>query len=224
LEIGQSAAVVGGKGCVGGSPSGSRELRLKVDPGYNTADNSGSDNDSSSTEFSIAEKSKKRSKKSSPTSEKSVPKKSKKADEVPFLSNPYQPIAPEDYEPDKELSNEEEQYKENYPEFPNLTSSMPHSAGQQPLSTDPIQSQQPHQPKKKHVPPIIIDDPSNTVQLIKSFNELTDSKVEGKLLSNNRLKVFPTSAEAHRTIRKEITKKILNLTPVKWRMNVNLRS
>ncbi|GBL88885.1 hypothetical protein AVEN_179779-1 [Araneus ventricosus] len=198
-------------------------MRLKVGPGYNTADNSGSDSDSSSTEFSIAEKSKKRSKKSSPTSEKSVPKKSKKA-EVPFLSNPYQPLAPEDYEPDMELSNEEEQYKENYPKFPNLTSAMPHSASQQLLSTDPIQSQQPPQSKKKYVPPIIIDDPSNTAQLIKSFNELTDSKVEGKLLSNNRLKVFPTSAEAHRTIQKEITKKIINLTPLKWRMNVNLRS
>ncbi|GBO07199.1 Nucleic-acid-binding protein from transposon X-element [Araneus ventricosus] len=174
-------------------------------PGYNTADNSGSDSDNSSTEFSNTEKSKKRTKKSSPTAEKSVSKKSKKAEEVPFVSNPYQPIAPEDYEPDMELSNEEEQY----PEFPNLTSVMPPSASEQPLSTDPIQSQQPPQPKKKYVPPIIIDDPSNTAQLIKSFNELTDSKVEGKLLSNNRLKVFPTSAEAHRTIQKEITKKNL---------------
>ncbi|GBO41541.1 hypothetical protein AVEN_176920-1, partial [Araneus ventricosus] len=80
-----------------------------------------------------------------------------------------------------ELSNEEEQYKENYPEFPNLTSVMPTSASEQPLSTDPIQSRQPPQPKKKYVPPIIIDDPSNTAQLLKSFNELTDSKVEGKL-------------------------------------------
>ncbi|GBN59733.1 hypothetical protein AVEN_64614-1 [Araneus ventricosus] len=130
--------------------------------------------------------------------------------DVPFVSNPYQPIAPEDYEPDMELSNEEEQYKENYPEFPNLTSVMPPSASEQPLSTDPIQSQQPPQPKKKYVPPIIIDDPSNTAQLIKSLMSLTILKLKANL-SNNRLKVFPTSAEAHRTIQKEITKK--NLKP-----------
>ncbi|GBO13196.1 hypothetical protein AVEN_47864-1 [Araneus ventricosus] len=76
-------------------------------------------------------------------------------------------------------------------------------------SFHPIQSQLPPQPKRKYVPPIIIDDPSNTAQLIKSFNELTDSKVEGKLLPNSRLKVFPTSADAHRTIQEELTKKNL---------------
>ncbi|GBO11590.1 hypothetical protein AVEN_250801-1 [Araneus ventricosus] len=81
---------------------------------------------------------------------------------------------------------------------------MHSSASDHPLSTDSIRSQLPPQPERKYAPPIIIDDPSNAAQLIKSFNELTDSKVEGKFLPNNRLKVFPTSADAHRDIQEEL--------------------
>ncbi|GBN96081.1 hypothetical protein AVEN_106024-1 [Araneus ventricosus] len=147
-------------------------------PKYNITVNSGSNSDSSSTEFSNAKKSKKRSK-NIHQHQKNRCLRNRKVEEVPFLSNLYQPIAPKYYEPHMGLSNEEEQYKENYPELPNLAIAMPPSAGDQQLNTGSIQNQLPPKPKRKYVPPIIIDDPKNTAQLIKYLNELTDSKVEG---------------------------------------------
>ncbi|GBN97933.1 hypothetical protein AVEN_150290-1 [Araneus ventricosus] len=107
-----------------------------------------------------------------------------------------------------ELYNEEENYNKDFPVLPQNQEFVP--------PTDQISSQQQdvNQPKlqaaekRVNVLPIIIYNPTNAAILIKSFNDITDTIVEGKMIDKDRLKDFPSSADAHRKIEKEINKKI----------------
>ncbi|GBM30089.1 hypothetical protein AVEN_78494-1 [Araneus ventricosus] len=88
---------------------------------------------------------------------------------------------------------------------------------QNPDSCDGVSSQQQdvNQPqsqaakKRVSVPPIIIDNPTNSTLLIKSINDITESIVEGKMIEKDRVKVSPSSADAHRKIQIEISEQKL---------------
>ncbi|KAF8789882.1 Exonuclease mut-7 like protein [Argiope bruennichi] len=58
--------------------------------------------------------------------------------------------------------------------------------------------------KKSYVPPIFIDEPKNSAGLLSKFCEITKTKIMGRFLPNNRLKVFPPNADAHRAIQRQI--------------------
>ncbi|KAF8789881.1 Nucleic-acid-binding protein transposon like protein [Argiope bruennichi] len=58
--------------------------------------------------------------------------------------------------------------------------------------------------KKSYVPPIFIDEPRNSAGLLSKFSEITKTKIMGRFLPNNRLKVFPPNADAHRVIQRQI--------------------
>ncbi|GBN30813.1 hypothetical protein AVEN_125638-1 [Araneus ventricosus] len=55
--------------------------------------------------------------------------------------------------------------------------------------------------KKTYVPPIIIDQATNTKALLSEFNQLTGTLITGRCMGG-KLKIFPTTAEAHRAIRR----------------------
>ncbi|KAF8788678.1 Nucleic-acid-binding protein transposon like protein [Argiope bruennichi] len=58
--------------------------------------------------------------------------------------------------------------------------------------------------KKSYVPPIFIDELKNSDGLLSKFSEITKTKIMGRFLPNNRLKIFPPNADAHRAIQRQI--------------------
>ncbi|GBM51734.1 hypothetical protein AVEN_175304-1 [Araneus ventricosus] len=62
---------------------------------------------------------------------------------------------------------------------------------------------------RNHVPPIVIDEPLDATALLKEFTAKCESKIMGKFLPGNKLKVFPETAEHHRKFQRFITEKKL---------------
>ncbi|GBM99420.1 Nucleic-acid-binding protein from transposon X-element [Araneus ventricosus] len=60
--------------------------------------------------------------------------------------------------------------------------------------------------KIPYVPPIVIDNPKNVPQLLQTLSALTEEIVTGRMISSDKLKIFPPTSEAHRKIQKQITK------------------
>ncbi|GBM62167.1 hypothetical protein AVEN_56795-1 [Araneus ventricosus] len=170
-------------------------------------DHSDSASDSSIQSHSIEDKPKKRNKNRTPPNFRQASKKHKNRDTDPKLNNDnnlklankFSPIAPDDVEPDMEMSNEDEEYENAYPPLLNQGNQAPSD------SQATQQASSSHAPKKKtYIPPIIVDKPSNTTELLKKFNELSDAEVEARTISADRLKLFPPYAASHREIRKNI--------------------
>ncbi|GBM38933.1 putative RNA-directed DNA polymerase from transposon X-element, partial [Araneus ventricosus] len=60
--------------------------------------------------------------------------------------------------------------------------------------------------KIPYVPPIVIDNPKNVPQLLQTLSALTEEIVTGRMISSDKLKIFPPTSEAHRKIQRQITK------------------
>ncbi|GBN21841.1 hypothetical protein AVEN_226089-1 [Araneus ventricosus] len=58
--------------------------------------------------------------------------------------------------------------------------------------------------KSKYVPPIYIDNHKNVPQLLDLLSEITKEKITGRMMNNDKLKIFPPTPEAHKTIQNEI--------------------
>ncbi|GBO11653.1 hypothetical protein AVEN_112777-1 [Araneus ventricosus] len=57
--------------------------------------------------------------------------------------------------------------------------------------------------KKMYIPPIIVDQATNTKALLNDLNQLIGTPITGRCMGG-KLKVFPTTAEAHRAIRRYV--------------------
>ncbi|GBL86438.1 Nucleic-acid-binding protein from transposon X-element [Araneus ventricosus] len=155
--------------------------------------------DSSSSSSKTQDKPKKRLKHKSSFSQRRNNKKFQKIDPSIITSNRFKPIAESEDENEMEHSNVDE-------EFPLLSDKDSTELGSQAYAPNHSNTKDKSvTPNKRHyIPPIIIDNPSNATQLIKSFNELTMKPVEGRMISKDRFKVFPPDADAHRAIQKSI--------------------
>ncbi|GBM39012.1 putative RNA-directed DNA polymerase from transposon X-element, partial [Araneus ventricosus] len=60
--------------------------------------------------------------------------------------------------------------------------------------------------KIPYFPPIVIDNPKNVPQLLQTLSALTEEIVTGRMISSDKLKIFPPTSEAHRKIQRQITK------------------
>ncbi|GBM62334.1 hypothetical protein AVEN_152654-1 [Araneus ventricosus] len=56
--------------------------------------------------------------------------------------------------------------------------------------------------KSRYVPPIYIDNPKNAPQLLELISEITKEKITGRMMNNDKLKIFPTTPEAHKNYTK----------------------
>ncbi|GBO40428.1 RNA-directed DNA polymerase from mobile element jockey, partial [Araneus ventricosus] len=59
--------------------------------------------------------------------------------------------------------------------------------------------------KSRYVPPIYIDNPKNVPQLLDLLSEITKEKITGRMMNNDKLKIFPPTPEAHKAIQNKIT-------------------
>ncbi|GBN77948.1 hypothetical protein AVEN_115798-1 [Araneus ventricosus] len=73
--------------------------------------------------------------------------------------------------------------------------------------------------KIPYAPPIVIDNPKNVPQLLQTISALTEELVTGRIISSDKLKIFPPTSEAHRKIQRQITKDGLKPTPLKLMTN-----
>ncbi|GBM59422.1 hypothetical protein AVEN_174407-1 [Araneus ventricosus] len=60
--------------------------------------------------------------------------------------------------------------------------------------------------KAPYVPPIVINNPTNVPQLLHTLSTLTDELGTGRIVASDKLKIFPPTSAAHRTITKKIEK------------------
>ncbi|GBM54990.1 Nucleic-acid-binding protein from transposon X-element [Araneus ventricosus] len=141
--------------------------------------------DSSSVSTKTKDKTKKRQKHKVPFSQRRTNKKIQKIDPSIKTSNHFKPIAASEDENEMEHSNADE-------EFPMLSNNDSTELDSQayPLTNGHSKASSAIAKKRQYVPPIIIDNPTNTTQLIKSFNELTIKPVEGRMISRDRFKVL----------------------------------
>ncbi|GBM87190.1 hypothetical protein AVEN_78702-1 [Araneus ventricosus] len=58
--------------------------------------------------------------------------------------------------------------------------------------------------KSKYVPSIYIDNHKNVPQLLDLLSEITKEKITGRMMNNDKLKIFPPTPEAHKTIQNKI--------------------
>ncbi|GBN97937.1 hypothetical protein AVEN_150286-1 [Araneus ventricosus] len=56
----------------------------------------------------------------------------------------------------------------------------------------------------KYVPPIVIDDPTNILTPLENFSKISNTTITGKMLLNNRLKIFPPTDDAHPAMQRQI--------------------
>ncbi|GBN21606.1 hypothetical protein AVEN_254277-1 [Araneus ventricosus] len=62
--------------------------------------------------------------------------------------------------------------------------------------------------KSRYVPPIYIDNPKNVPQLLDLISEITKEKITGRMMNNDKLKIFSPRPEAHKTIQNKITQDV----------------
>ncbi|GBN15178.1 hypothetical protein AVEN_53930-1 [Araneus ventricosus] len=136
--------------------------------------NANCSSDSSSVSTKTKDKTKKRQKHKVPFSQRRTNKKIQKIDPSIKTSNHFMPIAASEDENEMEHSNADE-------EFPMLSNNDSTELGSQAYAPTNGHSKASSAiaKKRQYVPPIIIDNPTNATQLIKSFNELTINLVEG---------------------------------------------
>lgn len=145
---------------------------------------------------------------------KSAVKKHKTIDPSLQLFNPFAPIAPEDVEPDMETDSDEDipelpkdqSSSLTEEEFPALKKSCSNALNHpsETKQTNSQESETQHKPKAKYVPSIVIYNPTNPTQLIKILSNQSKDPIEGKMISNNRLKIFPSTSDAHRAVQRYI--------------------
>ncbi|GBN74843.1 hypothetical protein AVEN_166004-1 [Araneus ventricosus] len=169
----------------------------------------GSDSESSSTSNAVHKKSKKNRR--SPQKEENASKKIKQSFEYQInTSNRF-----------ANLENEQDHYENQS----NLDDEMKDLDNQQGLfshtaktpSEINLRSFQNSQPgpstannsnnanKSRYVPPIYIDNPKNVPQLLDLLSEITKEKITGRMMNNDKLKIFPPTPEAHKAIQNKIT-------------------
>lgn len=77
---------------------------------------------------------------------------------------------------------------------------LKHFQQNKPTNSDPKVSVE---QKSLYVPPIIIDDPKNGTELLKTLTTLTQEVITGRMV-NGKLKIYPPTSNAHRAITKKI--------------------
>ncbi|GBO33269.1 Nucleic-acid-binding protein from transposon X-element [Araneus ventricosus] len=71
------------------------------------------------------------------------------------------------------------------------------------VSTGQEQNKNNESEKEMYIPPIIVDQATNTKALLNELNQLTGTPITGRCMGG-KLKIFPTTAEAHRAIRRYV--------------------
>ncbi|GBN15586.1 hypothetical protein AVEN_241084-1 [Araneus ventricosus] len=126
----------------------------------------------------------------------------KKIKSIPIdLENSYESLpSAEDLDVDDDPSNMQVEHslekKSNSP----FTSKASSINSQKDADATPT----PKLPLKIDVPPIIIDDPLSASAIMKTLSDLCETKIMGKILPGNKLKLYPASTEHHRQVQKHI--------------------
>ncbi|GBO18446.1 putative RNA-directed DNA polymerase from transposon X-element [Araneus ventricosus] len=169
----------------------------------------GSDSESSSTSNTFHKKSKKNRR--SPQKEENASKKSKKSFEYQInTSNRFANLENEQDHYENQ-SNQDDEMKD----IDNQQGLFSHTAKTpSEINLRSFQSSQPgpatannsnNANKSRYVPPIYIDNPKNVPHLLDLLSEITKEKITGRMMNNDKLKIFPPTPEAHKAIQNKIT-------------------